>query len=342
MKPTYAIIAVTLNCNARCVMCDIWKQRSTGEMLPEEYLRLPASLRDINLTGGEPFLRHDLPDVIAAIGQTCPRARMVISSNGLLVERMRQFAPRLSRMGSSVAVRISIDGIGEVHNRIRGIPHGFTQALQGLRVLKEAGIKDLGIGMTIMDENVVEVRKVYQLAQELGVEFSITIASDSPIFFGTGKSRLRPQDQARFVAQLQWLIVSEYRRRQPKRWFRAWFGKGLVRHVLQGKRTLPCDAGRGFFYLDPYGGVYCCHLLPHSLGNLREKRWKTLWESPQAQAARQEVQGCERCWMVCTARTQMSKNLYYVAPQVLGDKIRAHLWGQETTEAQSTSRQGTL
>ena len=53
----------------------------------------------------------------------------VISSNGLLTERMRQLAPRLSQMGSSVAVRISIDGIGEVHNRIRGIPHGFTKAL---------------------------------------------------------------------------------------------------------------------------------------------------------------------------------------------------------------------
>jgi MoaA/NifB/PqqE/SkfB family radical SAM enzyme len=325
IKPTSAIIAVTLNCNARCVMCDIWKQSSTGEMLPEEYRKLPASLRDINLTGGEPFLRRDLLAVITAIRQACPRARLVVSSNGLLVERMRQLAPHLSQMGPSVAVRVSIDGIGETHDRIRGVPHGFTRALQGLQVLQEAGIKDLGIAMTILEENLGGVGQVYQLAEELGVEFSVTIASDSPIFFGDGKSRLRPQSEDKLVEQLRSLIMSEYRRGHPKRWFRAWFEKGLLHYALQGTRSLPCDAGQGFFYLDPYGAVYGCHMLPHRLGSLREQDWEALWRSPEARRARQKAQGCQECWMVCTARTQMSRNLLRIGPQILGDKIKAHI-----------------
>jgi MoaA/NifB/PqqE/SkfB family radical SAM enzyme len=325
MNPTNAIIAVTLNCNARCVMCDIWKQSSTDEMAPEEYLKLPASLRDINLTGGEPFLRPDLLEVVAAVRQACPRARLVISSHGLLVERLRRLAPHLSQLGSGLAVRISIDGIGETHAHLRGVSHAFTRALQGLKVLKEAGIRDLGIGMTILEENVVEVSKVYQLAEELGVEFSITIASDSPIYFGGGKTRLRPQNRHELVKQLRRLAMCEYRHGHPKRWLRAWFERELLGYALQGKRSLPCDAGQGFFYLDPYGNVYGCHMLSYRLGSLREETWQALWQSLEAQRVRRNARDCQKCWMVCTARTQMSRNLLRIGPQILGDMLKAHI-----------------
>ena len=325
MKPRSAIVAVTLNCNARCVMCDIWKQNSTGEMRPQEYLKLPASLRDVNLTGGEPLLRRDLLAVITAIRQACPRARLVISSNGFLVERMRQLAPHLSRMGSSIAVRISVDGIGETHDRLRGVPGSFARAIQALEILQEAGVRDLGMGMTILEENVTEVASVYRLAEELGAEFSVTIASDSPIFFGEGKSRLRPKNRGQLEQQLQSVIRSELLHGHPKRWFRAWFEKELLRYALEGRRSLPCDAGQGFFYLDPHGTVYGCHVLPRRLGNLREENWETLWRSPEAQRARQDTRGCEECWMVCTARTQMAENLLRIGPQILGDKIKAHI-----------------
>ena len=55
--PATAIIAVTLNCNARCTMCDIWKNQMKDELRPEEFAKVPSGLRDINLSGGEPFLR---------------------------------------------------------------------------------------------------------------------------------------------------------------------------------------------------------------------------------------------------------------------------------------------
>jgi radical SAM protein with 4Fe4S-binding SPASM domain len=327
MKPSSAVVAVTLNCNARCVMCDIWKQSSAGEMQPTEYLKLPASLREINLSGGEPFLRQDLPEVVAAIRQACPLARLVISTNGFLVDRMQQMAPLLLRLGSALAVRVSIDGLGETHDRLRGVPGGFARALRGLEGLREAGVQDLGVGMTLLAENAAQVSQVYQLAEELGVEFSVTLASDSPIYFGEGKARLRPQDGGELVPQLRRLAWNEYRHRQPKRWFRAWFERELAHYALRGRRPLTCDAGRAFFYLDPEGSVFCCHLLPHRLGSLREKDWESLWHSAEAQRVRQEVAGCQACWMVCTARTQMRRHLPRIGVQALAGKIEAHLQG---------------
>jgi MoaA/NifB/PqqE/SkfB family radical SAM enzyme len=329
MKPTTAIVAVTLNCNARCRMCDIWKQPSTGEMQPVEYLQLPAWLREINLTGGEPFLRQDLPEVAAAIRQACPRARLVISTNGLLVDRMRKMAPQLLRLGSAVAVRVSIDGLEETHDRLRGVPGGFTRALRALEGLKEAGVQDLGIGMTLLAENVAHVGRVYELAEALGVEFSITLVTDSPVYFGEGKACLRPRDGDELQQQLRRLAWSELRHRQAKRWFRAWFARELARYALRGRRPLPCDAGRGFFYVDPQGSVFCCHLLPHRLGSLRQEDWSSLWNSEEAQRARRTVAGCQSCWMVCTARTQMRRHFPRIGAQLLVGKFRAHLRGPQ-------------
>lgn len=329
MKPSSAIIAVTLNCNARCMMCDIWKQRSTNEMRPEEYQKLPASLKEINLTGGEPFLRHDLSAVVSALKQACPRARIVISSNGILSDRIRRIAPSLIQVDPLLAVRISLDGIGQTHDRVRGIPHSFTRAVQSLSFLREAGIRDLGIGMTVLHENVGEVIQVYELAEELGIEFSLTIASDSPIYFGEGKSLLRPQNKDELIDQFEFLISSEYRHMHPKRWFRAWFEKELLHYALEGKRSLPCDAGRNFFYLDPHGTVYCCHMQPHPVGSLRAQNWEALWQTPQAQTTLQEIEGCETCWMVCTARSQMRKRLFRIGSQIVSDKIKVY-FGKST------------
>jgi radical SAM protein with 4Fe4S-binding SPASM domain len=325
MNPTSAVVAVTLNCNARCLMCDIWKQSSTGEMQPDEYLRLPASLREINLTGGEPFLRRDLPEVVAAVRQACPRARVVISTNGLLVDRIQEMVPRLLRPVSGLGVRVSIDGLEETHDRLRGVPGGFMRTLRTLEGLREAGVQDLGVGMTLLAENVAQVGQVYRLAEALGIEFSVTLASDSPIYFGDDKARLRPRDGDELPQQLRRLAWNEYRRARPKHWFRAWFEEGLAGYARHGRRPLACDAGQGFFYLDPEGSVFCCHLLPHRLGGLREQDWASLWSGAEAERTRRAVAGCQACWMVCSARSQMRRHLPRIGARVLAAKLQAHL-----------------
>ncbi len=329
MKPTSAVIAITLNCNARCVMCDIWKQRSVNEMQPREYRNLPHSLREINVSGGEPFLREDLPEVIAVIRQACPQARLVISTNGILVDRIQQMVPRLLELGPALAIRVSVDGLEDTHDRLRGVPGVYGRALRGLEALRHAGVRDLGIGMTLLAENLAQISQVYHLAEELGVEFSVTLASDSPIYFGKDKACLRPQDGNQLLSELRRLAWAEYRHRQPKRWFRAWFAQELAQYALCGQRPLACDAGQGFFYLDPQGSVFCCHLLPHRLGSLRGVDWTSLWLSKEAQSARQAVAGCQACWMVCTARTQMRRNLPQIGAQIVAGKIEAHLQARQ-------------
>src|SRR3989338_8860698 len=113
LQPKDAVIAITYICNSRCIMCNIWQIKDLPQLAVEEYLKLPASLRDINISGCEPFLRPDMVQAIRNIVKACPKARLIISTNGfstdLIVSRMKE----ILKIKPDVGVSVSIDGVGD-------------------------------------------------------------------------------------------------------------------------------------------------------------------------------------------------------------------------------------
>ena len=98
--PDDLLLVVSYRCNSRCVMCGIWEgdQSGRGEMTPDEYRRIiPDSLTHINITGGETFLRKDLPEIVAAAHEAAPRAALTISTNGLQPSLTRRMFSRMRR-----------------------------------------------------------------------------------------------------------------------------------------------------------------------------------------------------------------------------------------------------
>jgi MoaA/NifB/PqqE/SkfB family radical SAM enzyme len=325
MNPTDAIIAVTLNCNSRCVMCDIWKNDIQDEMKPHEYEALPTTLREINITGGEPFLREDLPEILETIQARCGAVRLIVSTHGFMTERIRKLGPELKRVAPDLALRISIDGVAATHERVRGIPRGFQKDMESLKILKETGFQDLGIAMTVMDGNASEIRAVHKLSVELGVDFSITIATDSDIYFGQDKSAFRPENLEELREGFRYLVGRHYRSFRPRNVARAWFEKGLVDYAEGRGRALPCDAGQGFFYLDSRANVYACHVVPSLMGNLRQKSWSEIWTDTDSDEQRRKLSGCEKCWMVCTAKSAMRKNMTRIGLEAAAGKLKTHM-----------------
>src|SRR4030042_2994035 len=80
--PRDLVLAVTYNCNSRCRMCNIWKSEPLPLLALSEYEKLPDSIKDINLSGGEPFLRQDLVQLVELLISKNPAVRIIISSNG--------------------------------------------------------------------------------------------------------------------------------------------------------------------------------------------------------------------------------------------------------------------
>ncbi len=320
--PTHAIVAITLNCNARCVMCNIWKNKMVEELKPEEFLKLPPYLKDINVTGGEPFLRRDFPEVIKNIKKAAPKARLVVNTNGFLWRKIKEDIPHVLKIDPKIAIRLSIDGIGEAHNKIRGIPDGYNLIMKSLQHLRDAGVKDLGVSFTLMDRNIEELPKMQQFCFDNKLQFSLTIATNSPIYFGDDKANLRPQNKQQLTDTLEEAAKRHYEQLGPKEYMRGWFVNKMLAYALTGKRALLCDAGQGFFYMDSHGSVYTCNVKPWIMGSIRNKPIQEILDN---QIHWDKVKDCHDCWMICTAKSMMNKRLFRVALESFGGKLATSL-----------------
>ncbi|MHB1325371.1 MAG: radical SAM protein [Thermoleophilia bacterium] len=323
--PYDAVIAVTYRCNARCLMCNIWQTEDSEDLDAAVLARLPDSLRYINISGGEPFLRRDLPKLAGAIVKACPKAQLIISTNGLVsARRVREDMARIRELSPGAGIAVSIDGLGATHDRVRGIKGAFDRAMELIEGLKADGMTNLRIAFTIVDENVKDYYEVYQLSRRLGIEFTSAVAQGSEHYFqGTG---MRPAAEADIRRQLEKVAAGELASFAPKRWARAYFNRGLYSFAGGGGRPLSCKAADDFFFLSPAGTIYACNVMDLPLGNLRDSTFAEIWNSTAAVEARAGVAACQMgCWMVCTARSSMKHNPAKVAGWIAAGKLKTHL-----------------
>jgi MoaA/NifB/PqqE/SkfB family radical SAM enzyme len=297
----FASIVVTYRCNARCHMCNTWQHpsRPEEEIGVAELAKLP-NIPTVNVTGGEPFLRDDLAELLRVLrGKT---RRVVISTNGYLTDRILEVA----REHPWIGVRVSIEGLPKANDALRGLPDGFDHGLRTLLALHRQGLKDIGFGITVSDRNISDLLDLHTLAEMMGLEFA-TAAVHNSFYFHKMDNRFERPEAA--VAALEKLIDALLRSRRPKDWFRAYFNHGLAGYIRGEPRLLPCAMGRESFFLDPFGEIRPCNVMERSLGNLKHRRFEEIWNGPEADAVRRDVAACkQRCWMIGSAAEPIKRN----------------------------------
>lgn len=322
--PTDMCIIVTYRCPMQCRMCDIWQNPTNKslEITPAEIEKLP-NVKFINITGGEPFVREDLEDIIEVAFRKAPR--VVISTSGWFEERIIRMAERFPQIG----IRISIEGLSQKNDELRGRQGGFDKGLRTLLALKEMGVKDIGFGITVSDSNSADMLSLYQLSRSLGMEFA-TAALHNSYYFHKTDNRITNQKEvcSNFGKLIEWQLKEKH----PKSWFRAYFNRGLINYIQGKPRLLPCEAGMVNFFVEPYGDVYPCNGLEsrywkESMGNIRTMTsFDDLWRSEQAERVRSQVRHCPKnCWMVGTAAPVMKKYLATPLQWVLHRKMQSLL-----------------
>lgn len=320
-QPTDASIILTYRCPMRCVMCNIWKNptRREEEIKAADLKTLPQ-LKFINLTGGEPFIREDLPDIV----EECYRhtRRIVISTSGWFEDKVIALARRFPNIG----IRISIEGLSQKNDELRGHQGGFDRGLRTLLTLQQMGLKDIGFGCTVSNNNSADMLSLYQLSRSMGLEFA-TAAFHNSYYFHKDDNQITNREEV--CGNFERLINMQLKERHPKSWFRAWFNMGLINYIEGGRRMLPCEAGSANFFIDPWGEVYPCNGLEEkywkqSMGNIHEADFMTIWQSPEAQEVRSKVRCCAKnCWMVGTASPVMKKYIQHPLRWVVRNKCRS-------------------
>ncbi len=319
MRIMEACLIVTYRCNARCYMCNTWQHpsRKEDEFSPDLVRKLPDNLQFINITGGEPFLRDDLDEIIAlALTKT---RRLVISTNGYFTEKIVRLA---DKYGNKIGIRISIEGLPAANDELRGIKDGFDHGLRTLLKLHAMDIKDIGFGITVSDRNAKDMIELYRLADAMGVEFATAVTHNSYYFH---KHDNAFEDSEMIAGEFERLAGHLLRTNHPKNWFRAYFNMGLANKVQGGVRPLPCEVATDVFFMDPYGNVMPCNGSdePMIMGNLNDQSFSDIWNGERAEAIRMQVKKCtKQCWMIGSASPAMKKRVWMPALWVVKNKLK--------------------
>ncbi len=316
-KKLNGTVIVTYRCNARCNMCNRYKAPSKPEeeISLETIKKLPR-MYFTNITGGEPFIREDLQEIVEELYKKSDR--IVISTNGFFTDRIIALAERFPNIG----IRISIEGLEKTNNEIRGLPDGFNRGYTTLKKLKEMGMKDVGFGMTVQDKNANDLVPLYNISNEMDMEFA-TASLHNSFYFVEAKNIIH--DRPMVAENFEKLINELLNSKSPKKWFRAYFNHGLINYIYGQKRLLPCDMAFDTFFIDPYGDVMPCNgtKCKQVMGNLNEQTWDELWNSEKADTVRNIVRHCDRqCWMIGSVSPAMHKYIWVPAWWVIRHKVK--------------------
>ena len=304
-KKLNGTVIVTYRCNARCTMCNRYKAPSKPEEeISIETIKKLPKMYFTNITGGEPFIREDLPDIVRELYKKSDR--IVISTNGFFTDRIIKLCEEFPNVG----IRISIEGLEDTNNKIRGLDDGFNRGYSTLKKLVEMKHPDVGFGMTVQDANAKDLVPLYDLSNELNMEFA-TASLHNSFYFVEAKNIIH--DRLMVAKEFEKLINKLLNSKSPKKWFRAYFNHGLINYIFGQKRLLPCDMAFDTFFIDPYGDVMPCNGTKEKevMGNLNNQTWDELWNSKQAEEVRNKVRHCDRqCWMIGSVSPAMHKYIW--------------------------------
>jgi MoaA/NifB/PqqE/SkfB family radical SAM enzyme len=309
-RPQAVSLEITRRCVARCVMCGIWRSPATTPELSCAEWRallshpLMADLRELDVTGGEPYLSDDLPEIIASVAalhrSNLTRLRSVaITTNGLLTADVLSGTERMARVlgdaGLDLIVVCALDAVGPLHDRVRGVPHAWQRlekTLDGLVSLR-AGLGNLVLGVktTVLPWNAGELEQIAAYARSRGL-FSII----SPLIVTEGRYlNADLGDELEFTREQRSAMLAFYSGAAGG-W--DYHHRSMAEYLRTGRMRRPCTCGYNYFFVRSTGEVFLCPLLAQDVGNVRDADLGALWSSGAASRLRRQIgrhSSCAHC-----------------------------------------------
>ncbi|MFH0862972.1 MAG: radical SAM protein [Candidatus Altiarchaeota archaeon] len=308
-RPSFCTFIVSWRCNARCVMCDIWRKKSSSEMdlgqISSVFSKL-GRLDALRLTGGEPFLRPDIGQIIDAADSIIRPGMVHITSNGLLTSKIVDTVKSLKRT-DNLHVKISLDYPDQRHDRLRGIEGAFDRAHSTLKELSRLREKlgfYLGIDQTIVNPDQL-TDGMRTLCDGLGVGLHQVLAYDfCPLYGADGGNiteaynRYGKKEAAAIIGKMRSAHrIPDFKERMVKRYYLS----GLENRILKGvsKPNPECAALGAHIRILPDGDVPVCLYHPAIVGNLLRQGLDEIWFGKEIQTQRKVVRECPGCWAGC-------------------------------------------
>jgi MoaA/NifB/PqqE/SkfB family radical SAM enzyme len=300
--PPFMIIFINSICNLTCEHCFYWKNLNQRDDLTyEEFRKLSLELgvfENLNLSGGEPFLRREFGDICLLFTEKNGVKRIYVPTNGYFTDRTEKQLQQAfqSKTLQNFVCEISLDGMPKYHNRFRGNPRSFEKAMETYDMLADLRKREprlqIHVNTVAMNENMDEIRELtkylYDRCPSMEHHNLAVIRGDrkNPSLQGPALKNYRDL----------YLHVAEVWKDRDGRRFGASVEPMLqwakLKTIKSKSQYVPCTAGilTGVVYAN--GDISVCET--HApLGNLRQKSFFEIWDSEEAKALRARIKAKE-------------------------------------------------
>ncbi len=292
VKPFSVVISISFRCNSKCRTCDVWR-KPNDDMSVAEWDRVFQSLGRspfyMTFTGGEPFFRADLDDLVISAYTRCRPEVITIPTNGMLTERVVTQVARMCREcpKSSIGINLSIDGIGDEHDDIRGVEGNWKLSMETWRQLKELQAEYTNLVLTVHTVisrfNVKRFKAIQEGLKFLEPDSYITEVAEERVELDTVGWGITPlPDDYDEIAD----FLSAQAEQSPARGiarftqaFRAQYYQLAKRVLHERTQVIPCYAGWASAHIAPNGDLWSCCIRAESVGNVRQTNYdiSPLW-----------------------------------------------------------------
>lgn len=320
--PRLLTYTVTFRCNARCIMCDSWKIKGVNDLKIEEiesiFKQLPR-MDAIRLTGGEPFVRKDLSDIVELATRYLKPLGLHITTNGFLTDRILELCEHRTK-NIPLQVMVSLDGLKDHHNYIRGSSIAWDSATKTLEILakhRKTWNLDLAVNQTIVDrEGIAHYRQLRDFLKPLGIRHQTVMAYDTSATYNLEKEiDVAPKQAGQFTtfgefSETELLSLFQDIRNDLEslpwwaRFAKQYYLDGIQERLLASDNTEhwtnpPCAALHSHLRIFPNGDIPTCQFNSQTIGNLRRSSFSEIWESHLANKQKEWVKRCAGCWAEC-------------------------------------------
>ena len=315
IRPTVLIYNCTWVCDARCTMCNNWKwgdrkSDMTLEQL-EPVMNSPfwGAVENLNISGGEPTTRNDLPEMVEMFHRHLPRLRKIgINTTGLTPKRAIPMLTRIvefcASKGILISIRVSLDGIGDVHNQVRSVKNGFDKASQTIEAMQALAKThenfSFGIASTIFATNMDDAQNILAWARTKGLDvvFNMLRFTDAMLHNGDLKEKIGfHQREEEFMRRFFLDRVQEESVLSGQSFMYLHYADMIANGY---QRTMPCPFQSQGLLLNPNGDLHYCEN-SQKLGNVLDESAESLYYKPENLEHRQHIKDsvCPTCLSPC-------------------------------------------
>ncbi len=341
ITPSSIIVYVTSKCNLKCSHCFYWDSlnKSIDDMTIPQYRKLARSLARpiaLSLTGGEPMLRRDLPDLVHSFTEVGMLKELSMATNGYFTDATGEFCRNFlqGNPGIPLSVQVSLDGMTSTHDNIRGVAGSFNRAIATLESLTklagEVPLFSVSAGIAVQKRNAGEMDALLELLGPTGVTIRVNlIRGETSGTFGVSSdnsSHFDPREGSDIALgsdelhTLHALLIAKNSR------FGFWskrhqriFEIGM-RTVETRRKQIDCYAGTMDAVVYADGTVSLCELTK-PVGNLKEYDFDLgrMWRSEAVAAMKAKVGTC-----FCTHGCNLSTSLMF-DPEIVMESVEMKL-----------------